>query len=130
MAYSNPFSAHCRFGLTNDLNAGTNSSENGDLREVYAIDAGKGNMTRLADLLYARFSFQLVSLPGGDVLAVSGGQHINNTEVRTGFAISRFCTRAKHWYHSGVVACVSDICHQFLMILIRHHSTRADKSID
>ena len=61
--------------------AGTNASGNGDLKEVYAIDASKGNMTRLADLLYPRFSFQLISIPGGDVLAVGGGQHIKKTEV-------------------------------------------------
>ena len=48
---------------------------------MYAIDASKGNMSRLADLQYARFGLQLVGLPGGDFVAVGGGQHVNNTEV-------------------------------------------------
>lgn len=64
--------------------AGTNSSGNGDLKEVYAIDANKGNLTRLADLQYARFGLQLVGLPSGDVVAVGGGQHLNQTEVLIG----------------------------------------------
>ena len=62
-------------------NAGTNSS-NQDLAEVYAIDAVKGNMTRLADMLQGRFDMQLVALPSGDALAVGGGQHVNKTEVQ------------------------------------------------
>lgn len=67
--------------LTAALPSGTNSSGNGDLKEVYAIDAVKGNMSRLADMQYARFGFQLVGLPGGDVVAVAGAQHMNHEEV-------------------------------------------------
>ena len=74
--------------MTCKLCTGTNSSGNGDLGEVYAIDANKGNMTHLANLLYPRFSFQLVSIPGSDVLAVGGGQHINKTEVSASFALA------------------------------------------
>jgi hypothetical protein len=61
--------------------AGTDSSGNGDLKEVLAFDSSSGSMSDLQDLLYARFDFQLVTIPGGDVLAISGGQHVNNTEV-------------------------------------------------
>lgn len=52
-----------------------------DLNEVWAIDSSRGNMTRLADLPEAKFGLNLVSLPGGDVLAVAGAQHINDSEA-------------------------------------------------
>ena len=46
------------------------------------MDSVKGNMTRLADMLYPRFDLQLVSLPSNTgVVAVGGGQHVNNTEA-------------------------------------------------
>ena len=52
-----------------------------DLKEVWAVDSARGNLTRLADLPASKFELALISLPGGDVLSVAGGQHINGSEV-------------------------------------------------
>lgn len=45
------------------------------------MDSERGNMSRLADLLYPRFGMQLVSISGGDLLALGGGERVNQTEV-------------------------------------------------
>lgn len=82
---------------------GTDSSGSGDLKEVLAFDSDTATISQLQDLLHARFDFGLVGIPGGDVLAVSGGQHVNGTEVGLHY-VERYSVASDQWVEKAMIA--------------------------